>query len=63
MDMAIEIRIDWTANQWRRFLGQADITPIVELISVMADRAAFAAVERHLEALTAVTGGMNSDDG
>jgi len=51
MDMAIEIKINWTANQWRRFLGRADITPLAELTSVMADKIALHIVDQRLEAL------------
>ena len=51
MDMAIEIRINWTANQWRRFLGRADITPLAELTSIMADKIALHIVDQRLAAL------------
>ncbi len=61
--MAVEIRIDWTANQWRRFYGQADMTPMIEMVSIVADRIALVAIEKHLAALTAGTPGTTADDG
>ena len=51
--MDIQIRIKWTPNQWRRFFGQPDITPLVELASVVIDGMAMLVVERRLEAMTA----------
>lgn len=56
--MAIEIRINWTPNQWRRFLGQPDQTPLVELTSVMIDKLALLVVDQRLEALTAELEGI-----
>lgn len=50
--MAIEVRIDWTPNQWRRFFGRPDTTPLVELMSVMIDKMALLDIDRRLEALT-----------
>jgi len=38
MGTRIEIKLGWTPNQWRRFLGRADTTPLVELCSVITDK-------------------------
>lgn len=59
--MDIEVRINWTPNQWRRFCGQADITPLVELASVMIDRMAMLVVDRRLDALTAEQDDIGTD--
>ncbi len=53
--MVIEIRLDWTPNQWRRFLGQSDTTPLVELMSVMFDKMMHHYVDRELELLNRAT--------
>ncbi len=50
--MDIEVRLTWTPSQWRRFLGLADITPLVEVSSVMIDRMVMGIIDQRLEALT-----------
>lgn len=49
--MGIEVRINWTPNEWRRFWGWPDVTPLVELTSELLDDAAMALVEHRLETL------------
>ena len=51
--MSIEIRMNWTPNQWRRFLGQPDMTPLVELGSVVMDKIALLSIDERLAALQA----------
>ena len=57
--MKIEVRVEATANEKRRFLGGANITPMVELVSNMIDSMMLAVVDARLAALTA--DGMNSE--
>ena len=49
--MSFEVKIGWTANQWRQFFGRADITPIVELYSMTIDRVVLAAIHQRLAGL------------
>lgn len=51
--MEIDVQVDVTPNERRRFLGDADITPMVELVSEMLDQAMMAVVDARLAALTA----------
>lgn len=50
--MKMEVRVEASVNEKRRFLGGADITPMVELVSIMVDTAMLAVVDARLEALT-----------
>jgi hypothetical protein len=61
--MDIEVRINWTPNQWRRFFGHADMTPLIELASVTIDRMAMAMVDRRLEVLAAEPGRIGAQTG
>lgn len=61
--MKIEVRVDATTNERRRLIGQADITPIVELVSETLDMAMMAVVDRRLAALTAELDGQSERDG
>lgn len=53
MGMEIDVRLDWTPNQWRRFLGRADMTPLVELAAVMLDKMALHLMDQRLASLNA----------
>lgn len=60
--MEVDVKIAWTPSDWRRFLGLADITPLVELMSVVADGLAFGEVERRLEALSCERAADDGED-
>lgn len=49
--MTIDIRLNWTPNQWRHFLGQADTTPLVELVSAMLDGVFFYLIQQRIATL------------
>lgn len=51
MSTRIEIKLGWTPNQWRRFLGRADTTPLVELCSVITDRMTMHVIDLRLAEL------------
>jgi len=51
--MKIEVRVDADANERRRFLGGANIVPMIEVVSVMINRMMMVVVEERLKALTA----------
>lgn len=51
--MKIDVRVDATLNERRRFLGRADITPMIEVVSIMLDSVSMAVVNARLAALTA----------
>lgn len=53
MGVEIDVRLDWTPNQWRRFWGQADMTPLVELAAVMHDKMALHLMDQRLASLHA----------
>ncbi len=59
--MDIDVRLRWTPTEWRRFLGLADITPLVELASVMIDQVVLGIVHQRLEALTPVCQGTEAE--
>ncbi|MDH3663999.1 MAG: hypothetical protein OEU92_28965 [Alphaproteobacteria bacterium] len=50
--MKIDVRVEATGTEKRRFLGQADITPMIELVSDTLDTAMLAVVQARLAALT-----------
>ncbi len=50
-EMKLEFKLNWTACQWRQFIGLADITPMVELASVVSDRLFMALIDERLEHL------------
>lgn len=50
--MKIEVRVKATTNEKRRFVGGADITPMIELLSIMLDDAMVVVVDARLAALT-----------
>lgn len=64
--MKVEVRVDVTANEWRRLFGGADVTPLVGLMSDFLDDVAMVAVEQRLAALEAdgpfVTDGLPAAD-
>jgi len=49
----IEVRVEATANEKRRFLGGADITPMIELVSIMLDSVMIVVVQARIKALAA----------
>lgn len=49
--MKIQVQVDATVNEKRRFIGQPDITPLIELASEMLDHAMGLVVEARLEQL------------
>jgi hypothetical protein len=49
--MEIDIKIDATPNEIRRLLGNPDISPMIELLSVMLDQAMMVVVDARLQAL------------
>lgn len=51
--MKIDVRVEATANERRRLLGGADITPMIELVSIMLDSVMMVVVKARLEALSA----------
>lgn|GEM_PF-4239798 len=51
--MKIEVRVEATANEKRRFLGGADITPMIELVSIMLDSVMIVVVQARIKALAA----------
>ena len=51
--MKIDVKVKATGNEKRRFLGRADITPMIELVSESLDVAMLAVVQARLAALTA----------
>ena len=51
--MKFDVRVEATINEKRRFFGQADVTPMIELMSIMLDSVMMAVVEARLEALMA----------
>ncbi|MEM9625503.1 MAG: DUF6489 family protein [Pseudomonadota bacterium] len=51
--MKFDVRVEATTNEKRRFFGQADVTPMVELASVAMDKAMLAVVEARSKALSA----------
>ena len=53
--MKVDVTIEATPNEKRRFLGSPDLTPLVEMISVMLDEAMMVVVDARLEALEAMT--------
>lgn len=55
--MKIDVRVDATENEKRRFLGRANITPVIEVMSIALDRAMLAVVDARLETLTAELAG------
>lgn len=59
--MKVEVRVDVTANEWRRLFGGADVTPLVGLMSDVLDDVAMVAVEQRLAALEA-GGPLVTDD-
>ncbi len=61
--MELELRIDMTPNERRRFLGHPDITPMVELVSELADDVMMVVVEARLDALQSTLGELQADDG
>lgn len=50
--MKIDVRVKASGTEKRRFLGRADITPMVELVSDTLDTAMLAVVQARLAALT-----------
>ncbi len=58
--MKLDVRVEATPNERRRFLGQADVTPMIELASIMLDSVMMVVVEARLEALTA-EGAINDE--
>ncbi len=61
--MKFDVRVEATTNEKRRFLGQADITPMIELASIMLDSVMMVVVEARLEALTTGTAANEKQDG
>lgn len=51
--MKFDVRVEATTNEKRRFLGQADVTPMIELVSIMLDSVMLVVVEARLLPLTA----------
>jgi len=51
--LEIDVRVEATANERRRLLGGADITPMIELVSIMLDSVMMVVVRARLEALSA----------
>lgn len=51
--MKFDVKVDATSNEKRRFLGRPDLTPMIELTSIMLDSAMLAVVEIRLKALLA----------
>jgi len=49
--MKIDVNVDATANEKRRFLGSPDVTTLIELVSVMLDEAMMVVVDARLKAL------------
>lgn len=49
--MHLNVKVDATPNEKRRFLGYPDITPLVELASEMLDDLMLVVVEARLAAL------------
>ncbi len=60
LPMKIDVKVDATANEKRRFLGQADVTPMIELVSIMLDSVMLVVVETRLQALLA--DGVDSEE-
>ena len=50
--LKIDVRVEATANERRRLLGGADITPMIELVSIMLDSVMLVVVRARLEALS-----------
>lgn len=57
--MKIEVRVEATPNERRRFLGRADITPVIEVVSIMLDSVSMAFANARLASLEAE--GFTSD--
>ena len=49
--MEIDIKVDATPNEIRRLLGNPNISPIIELLSVMLDQTMMVVVDARLQAL------------
>ena len=60
--MKIDLKVEATLNEKRRFRGSPDLTPLVELVSVMLDEVMMVVVNARLEALETVGFGENGDD-
>lgn len=50
--LKIDVRVEATANERRRLLGGADITPMIELVSLMLDSVMMVVVKARLETLS-----------
>ena len=50
--LKIDVRVEATASERRRLLGGADITPMIELVSLMLDSVMMVVVRARLETLS-----------
>jgi hypothetical protein len=51
--MKIDVRIEASPSERRRLLGRANVTPVIEVMSILSDGAAMAVVNARLAALEA----------
>lgn len=49
--MSVDVKVNWTMGEWRRFFGLADVTPLVELVSLMSDRFSLLMIHQRLDAM------------
>ena len=52
--MSVDVRVNWSISEWRRFFGLADVTSLIELASLASDRMSMAIIHRSLEKSSAL---------
>lgn len=61
--MNIDVRIEATSTEKRRLLGRANLTPVIEVMSILSDCVAMAMVNARLAALESEIYAGDQQDG